>query len=582
MLDNLTEWLSASIEAFDNTLDDVAPHNLVLATATLYFLYNQYHNPWIGRNYRARHSSSYQQRLLNGLYALGKNLPPVKDYLGKELEKNRLSLEKKITDLRANMTLLKKMPEEETPVNAILKQFEIDITTCLFPFAANVEKKYLVKKGDGQDSGALYALYTKELEALLKEVYGSSLLSNRLHEKDPRIIAMEAEIISWSQELFHGSNEGYGVVTHGGTTSIIEAMFAYVKHARDKGIAYPEIVVPETAHEAFRKAAELTGATLIVVPVDKETGAVTAKEMRKYLSANTAVMVGSAPSFMNGIQDPIGELGQLAKEKNIPFHVDACLGGYLTAFLDTSDAPMDFRVSGVTSISTDTHKYGYTPKGTSLCLFSKDSPVLPIYKGLNWQGGLYTTPGLLDGSTSGARVAEIYTVLSYYGRKKYQEIAQAIVSLRQNLQEMIGALNSNTPAGKRDIYVFGDPQWSVLGFRSDTLNPHMIAEEMAKKNWKLNYLQNPAGFHLCLTHVHTEVEQFKERFIADLTAAITAVKQYPPGKKPEGEVKVYGTVGIMPTPIQEEACVQYQRSRLFYSDEIGGFDKVESAGITCQ
>lgn len=53
-------------------------------------------------------------------------------------------------------------------------------------------------------------------------------------------------------------------------------------------------------------------------------------------------------------------------------HVDCCLGGFVLPFaksLGYSVEPFDFGVEGVTSISADTHKYGYAPKGTSVALF---------------------------------------------------------------------------------------------------------------------------------------------------------------------------------------------------------------------
>lgn len=506
--------------------------------------------------------------MIDVAYSLGKNLPQVKAYLDKELNKDLQSTKDKLKELRAQMALQDKIPEESTSPGLILKEFGINPEECLFNFADvkdnDKARQFTVQQGDGQDSGALYAVHPQELTELLKEVYAKTALTNPLHDKWPRIIAMQAEIIRWCQELFGGSKEGYGLITHGGSTSIIEAMAAYVIHARAKGIKQPEIVVPETAHAAFKKAADLTGARLIIVPVDPKTGAVTANEMRKYISSNTAVLVGSAPSFMNGINDPIEELGQLAQEKGVPFHVDACLGGFLTAFLDTSKKPMDFRVKGVTSISADLHKYGCCPKGTSVCLFSEDSPALSVYAALNWSGGLYTTPGILDGSTSGARVAEIYATLSYYGRQKYQEISENIIALRQRLQNKIEELYIPNESGMRDVTIFGNPQWSILGFRSDTLNPHFIADELEKRGWKLNLLQKPDGFHLCLTHVHTLVEHFEEKFISDLGEAITAVKQYPADKKPTGNVKVYGTIGMLPTAVQEMVCRQYQRARLYY------------------
>ncbi|HHF7372987.1 pyridoxal phosphate-dependent decarboxylase family protein [Legionella bozemanae] len=566
MLTYITQLLNSALEGFDETFKDTPAHQIVFATAALYFLWQQY--PAIAQAYRARNNTTYKQRVIDTAYSLGKNLPQVKAYLDKELNKDLQSTKEKLKELRSQMALQDKIPEESVSPVLILKEFGINPEECFFNFGEvqndDKARQFTVQQGDGQDSGALYAVHPQELTELLKEVYAKTALTNPLHDKWPRIIAMQAEIIRWCQELFGGSKESYGLITHGGSTSIIEAMAAYVIHARAKGIKYPEIVVPETAHAAFKKAADLTGARLITVPVDPKTGAVTASDMRKYISSNTAVIVGSAPSFMNGIHDPISELGQLAQEKGVPFHVDACLGGFLTAFLDTSKNPMDFRVKGVTSISADLHKYGCCPKGTSVCLFSDDSPALSVYAALNWSGGLYTTPGILDGSTSGARVAEIYATLSYYGHKKYQEISESIIAMRQRLQDRVEQLSKPNESGKKDIYIFGTPQWSILGFRSDTLNSHFIADELEKRGWKLNLLQKPDGFHLCLTHVHTLVEHFEDKFISDLQESIAAVKKYPEDKKPTGNVKVYGTIGILPTAVQEMVCRQYQKTRLYY------------------
>ncbi|STY29900.1 sphingosine-1-phosphate lyase I [Legionella wadsworthii] len=566
MLTYLLELLNHGIEQFDHTLENTPAHQIVFATAALYFIWQQY--PAMTQTYRSRNNLTYKQRIIDAAYSMGKNLPQVKAYLDKELNKDLQSTIEKLKKVRSLMALQDKIPEESTDPRLILQEFGIHPEECLFKFGAvkngHKEKQFTVNQGDGQDSGALYAVHPKELTELLKEVYAKTALTNPMHDKWPRIVAMQAEIIRWCQGLFGGSKEGYGLVTHGGSTSIIEAMAAYVLHARAKGIEHPEIVVPETAHAAFKKAADLTGARLITVPVDPKTGAVTAQEMKKYISGNTAVIVGSAPSFMNGIEDPIEELGKLAREKGVPMHVDACLGGFLTAFLDTSKKPMDFRVKGVTSISADLHKYGCCPKGTSVCLFSENSPALSVYAALNWSGGLYTTTGILDGSTSGARIAEIYATLSYYGSKKYQEISKSIISLRERLQERVEHLSKPDALGKRDIYIFGNPKWSVLGFRSDTLNPHFIADELEKRGWKLNLLQRPDGFHLCLTHVHTLVEDFENLFILDLQQAIDTVKNYPSNKKAEGNVKVYGSIGMLPTAVQEMVCRQYQKARLYY------------------
>ena len=70
-------------------------------------------------------------------------------------------------------------------------------------------------------------------------------------------------------------------------------------------------------------------------------------------------LVGSTPGFPHGVMDPIVEIAKLGLKYKIPVHVDACLGGFVIAFMKEAGyslPPFDFRVDGVTSISVDPHK----------------------------------------------------------------------------------------------------------------------------------------------------------------------------------------------------------------------------------
>ena len=78
MFSPIVELLTTAVESFDSSLQGTPAHQIVLATAAVYFLYNQYHNPWIARAYRARHNKTEKQRIIDAAYELAKNLPPVK------------------------------------------------------------------------------------------------------------------------------------------------------------------------------------------------------------------------------------------------------------------------------------------------------------------------------------------------------------------------------------------------------------------------------------------------------------------------------------------------------------------------
>ena len=146
-------------------------------------------------------------------------------------------------------------------------------------------------------------------------------------------------------------------------------------------------------------------------------------ELQKYINwygpQNIAVIAIAAPSYPAGVIDDIEGSSQLAKYYNIPCHVDSCLGGFVTLFLEDDDEfrtqQTDFACQGVTSISLDSHKYGLNGKGSSLVVFRK-SRVVPTMEYINHSCGVYVTPGIA-GSTRGEMTVELYAVLTTFGRK---------------------------------------------------------------------------------------------------------------------------------------------------------------------
>ena len=188
----------------------------------------------------------------------------------------------------------------------------------------------------------------------------------------PSIHQMEKEIISMTINLFHGNDQTCGLLTSGGTESLIMAALAYREWGKNKGIKHPEIIAPETIHPAVNKATYYLGIKLVRVKINQITGEAIINEVRKHINSNTVAIFGSAPNYPHGIRDPLQELGALAKKFNINFHIDACLGGFLIPFMEPAGFMIpvsDFRVEGATSISSDVHKYGYSPKGVSILMF---------------------------------------------------------------------------------------------------------------------------------------------------------------------------------------------------------------------
>jgi sphinganine-1-phosphate aldolase len=274
---------------------------------------------------------------------------------------------------------------------------------------------------DGKVSGTVYH-GGSDLSQLIVKAIEMYILTNPLHvDVFPSVRKMEAEVVSMTANLFRGPSDlplPVGTMTSGGTESIFLAMKSYRERGRAlRRITRPNMVVPVTAHAAFDKAAGLLGIELRHFAVDSTTFRALPEAARACIDANTIVVVGSAPSFAQGVIDPIQELAAAAKSVGAGFHVDCCLGSFLIAYTKRFKelTPHDFSVDGVTSISVDTHKFGFAPKGSSVILY-RDSELrrFQYFSTPRWTGGIYAT-ATVAGSRPGALIAGCWAVMAHIG-----------------------------------------------------------------------------------------------------------------------------------------------------------------------
>ena len=408
---------------------------------------------------------------------------------------------------------------------------------------------------EGKVSGAVY--YGDEpLLSFYEKLYHLVSQTNALHpDVWPSIPKFEREIVSMSSSLMHGDDGVRGAVSSGGTESILLAMKTYRDFFRKKrGITEPEIVLPSTAHPSFLKACEYFSIKPVIVGLDENYRADVAM-VKELMSGNTVAIVGSMPNFPFGTFDPIEELAEVAEDKKIGMHVDACLGGFMDPFVRDAgyDFPdFDFSVSGVTSISMDTHKYGYAPKGTSVVLYRNgDYFQNQIYATASWQGGIYFTPTLL-GSRPGYPIVAAWAAMLLMGRNGYTQEAKKILDAGSYIKKSIGKIPG--------LKYIGNPLW-VIAISSGELDPYLVWEAMSKRGWMLNGLSNPAGFHIALTHRHT-LDNVKEKFVTDLSGAVDSVKK---GRvKASSMAPIYGMASVLPkesTDVFLKSVVEWLYSR---------------------
>jgi sphinganine-1-phosphate aldolase len=231
----------------------------------------------------------------------------------------------------------------------------------------------------------------------LKRVYTMYFHENGLNPGAfPSLKKFEAEVISMAANLLGSRGDVAGAMTSGGSESIMMS----VKTHRDwafatKGIKAPEMIVPMTVHPAFDKAMHYFGVKPIKIAVDAKQR-VDLEAVKQALSPNTVLIVGSAPQYPHGVMDPIADLARIARDHGCGMHVDACVGGFMLPFikkLGHEVPPFDFSVEGVTAMSADLHKYGFTAKGASCILYrDKDLRRYQFYVSKDWPGGLFASP----------------------------------------------------------------------------------------------------------------------------------------------------------------------------------------------
>ena len=393
---------------------------------------------------------------------------------------------------------------------------------------------------DGFVSGAVYHGDQEHID-FLNKVYALNSQSNPLHSDIwPSTAKYEAEIVSMTAQMLGAGgtdNAVVGTVTSGGTESILLAMKSYRDYARDKkGIKRPNMIVPTTVHAAFDKASQYFGIKMIRIPVDENFQA-DVEATRKAINRNTIVIVGSAPAFPHGIIDPIEALSELAYKRGIGFHTDACLGGFVLPWAQKLgyDVPLfDFRLRGVTSMSADTHKYGYAAKGTSVVLYrGEELRHYQFYTSTEWPGGLYFSP-TLAGSRPGALSASCWASMLTMGADGYTRAAKSIMETAEIVKKGVRQIP--------ELYILGDPLY-VIAFGSDTVNVFKVMDYMTKQGWSLNGLHKPSAVHLCVTLRHTQ-PGVAEKFIVDLQAGVAFVRENPDEKG--GMAPIYGMGSSLP------------------------------------
>ena len=373
-----------------------------------------------------------------------------------------------------------------------------------------------------------------EVLAVAEEAYRRFSGANALNTAAfPSLRQMQGEVIEMAGAWLGATPDAAGYFTSGGTESILMA----VKAARDQfrteaSITHPNIVLPTSAHAAFDKAAAYFGVELRRVAVLPNWRADVAS-MAERIDKNTVMIVGSAPQYPQGVIDDIPALAALAQRRNINCHVDACMGGVSLAYLSKLGhqiAPWNLTVDGVTSISVDLHKFGYTSKGASVIMYANKR--LRSFQGFftdQWLGGVYASSGML-GTKSGGAIAAAWAVMHFLGDDGYLRLtASARVATEKFAQHI---------SHHSHLALLAQPDALLLSFIANDpqrLNVYAVADEMWKRGWYIDRQEPPQSLHCTVNAVH---ESVIDEMLADLDACVLSVLDT--GRS--GDVGAYGTL----------------------------------------
>ncbi|GAA3804261.1 aminotransferase class V-fold PLP-dependent enzyme [Sphaerisporangium flaviroseum] len=419
------------------------------------------------------------------------------------------------------------LPENGRPADELLAEI------------ARLKRDDLQVRG-GKVTAYVYDTGRPEVHEAAARAYFEMLEVNTLDPTAfPSIVAMEKQVVGAVADLLGGGPHTPGIFTSGGTESIMLA----VKAARDtRPVAgTPRIVVPVTAHPAFHKAAHYLGVEVVPVPVDAVTFRADPAAVAAAITPETVLVVVSAPSYPQGVIDPVTDIAALAASRGVLCHVDACVGGWLLPWLAEAGAavpPFDLSVAGVTSISCDLHKFGYAPKGASVVLFA--DPALrraAYFASAAWPG--YTViNATVQSSKSAGPLGGAWATLNALGRSGYLELAKSTLEATRRLVEGIGEIPG--------LRVLGEPESSLVAFAGeDGVDVFVLSDEARRLGWflqpQLSYAGIPANLHVTVTGVTLAGV---EAMLEVIAASAAAARQRGPARIPEGLTEILATLDL--------------------------------------
>lgn len=320
----------------------------------------------------------------------------------------------------------------------------------------------------------------------------------------PNLVEIEKEYIRELGSLL-GAKDPWGMIVSGGSEANIIALWS----ARE--LANPEVrevIIPETYHFSFDKAANLLGLKLIKIPVDNNHR-VKVDLVKKAINSSTMAIVGIAGTTGAGACDPIDELSDLAIEHNIYLHIDAAFGGFVYPFME-NPPKFDFNQKGVSSITMDPHKMGRSVIQSGCIIYRNRELYDAVKIDVSYLSGGRATHNSILGTRSGASVAASWMVFKHLGVKGYKKNVKRCMELTNWFKERVKETNG--------LSTVIDPEINIVGIKTDR-DINLIISKLREKGWAISQWDNFIRITL-MPHVK---KSYLKKFLRDLKFCISTL-----------------------------------------------------------
>jgi glutamate decarboxylase len=308
---------------------------------------------------------------------------------------------------------------------------------------------------DGNARLNLATFCTTWMEPQARDLIAETLDRNLIdHDQYPRTAEMESRCVNMLDNLWNDPDGlGVGCSTAGSSEAAMLGGLAMKLRWRERMAASgqaagrPNLVLGTAVHTCWPKFCQYWDVEPRYMPIREPAYTLDAADVGDYCDENTIGVIGVLGSTQVGKYDPIAELAaeldrvQDERGLDIPLHVDAAVGGFITPFLEP-DRVWDFRLRRVQSINASGHKFGLVFPGVGWIIWQERS-ALPhdLILECDLLGGELDT-FTLNFSRSGAPVVAQYYNFLRLGFEGYRAIQQTSQDVARYLAGRIAEIES--------------------------------------------------------------------------------------------------------------------------------------------